>query len=69
MEDKIKLSVEAEKKLAQLQEWVEAKGLADIQFCPYELGKGEPEDYIEDAYNMIVAYEGKKVTDMSDLIL
>lgn len=73
MEDKITLSVAAEERLAQLQEWVEVqkaeKGLADIQFCPYELSKGEAEDYIEDAYNMILAYGNKNFTDISNLIL
>ena len=73
MENKITLSEAAENRLAQLQEWIEvqktSKGLADIQFCPYELRKGEAEDYIEDAYNMILAYESKKFTDISDLIL
>lgn len=73
MEQQIKLSDNAEKKLAELQVWIEAQkkgnSLANIQFCPYDLRAGEAEDYVEDAYNMLLDYNRGNYTDITNLIL
>lgn len=67
------LTTEAKEKLRQLQEWIEVqkadKDLADIQFCPRDLREGNTEDYINDAYNMLLDYRDGKYTDISNLIL
>ncbi len=71
--ERIKEASDAEINARNLIAWAtEREGssnLTEVVFCPKELTEGNITDYIAEAHSMLSAYERKKYTDITNIIL